>query len=402
VKPGAARPRAPLDGVRVVSFATFIAGALCPMLLADLGADVIKVEPPGGDPFRAGTSFGFLGWNRGTRSLAVDLQQDEGRELVLRLVDRADLVVDNFRAGVLARLGFDFASLERRNPRVVQVSITGYGPDGPYAELPCFDPIMQARSGLARAQSGFDPTMYTVAYTDYATATMAALAAVAALHARDRAPDAERHGQAAWTSLLANACAMQAGFLIEYAGRPPDPPGAPDLRGTSAWRRAYAAADGWLFVAAQDEVQRRALASALGVAASTDGEDAPVAGALAQRIAGALGALPLERALATLRAAGVPAVACPTFPEIVGDEQTSANGLWWRATHPELGEVVQTGAVLGFSRTPMRLGPVAPLLGEHSLAILREAGVDEATIERLVATGVVRQAAVATATAQPR
>jgi crotonobetainyl-CoA:carnitine CoA-transferase CaiB-like acyl-CoA transferase len=390
----AALPPAPLDGVRVLSFATFIAGALCPMLLADLGAEVIKLEPLGGDPFRPGTVFGFLGWNRGTRSLAVDAQREEGRDLVLRLVERADLVVDNFRCGVLERLGLDFPALERVNPRVVQLSISGYGPDGPLAHLPCFDPIMQGRSGLARAQSGFDPTMYTVAYTDYATATMAALAAVAGLLARDTPGASDGRGQAAWTSLLNNACVMQAGFLIEYPGKPADAPGAIDLRGASAWRRAYACADGWLFVAATSDGERRALLRRLGVDERhlEQGDGERVEGATAGAIAAVLATHEVTPALARLRDARVPAVACPTFPGIVADEHLRANELWWSSSHPELGEVVQTGEVIKLSRTRMRLGPTAPRLGEHSCEVLREAGIDEATIERLLAAGVVRQA----------
>ncbi|MEW6268098.1 MAG: CoA transferase, partial [Thermodesulfobacteriota bacterium] len=331
-----------------------------------------------------------LGWNRGTRSLAVDVQREEGRALVLRLVERADLVVDNFRCGVHERLGLGFAALERVNPSVVQLSISGYGPDGPLAHLPCFDPIMQGRSGLARAQSGFDPTMYTVAYTDYATATMAALACVAALVGRDSTAGDGR-GQAAWTSLLANACVMQAGFLIEYAGRPADPPGGVDLRGASAWKRAHACADGWLFVAAANAAERDALLRCLGVTQERCDDDA-VDGTVARAIAAALAPRPVADALERLRAAGVPAVGCPTFPGIVADDHLRANGLWWSSTHPELGDVVQTGEVIELSRTPMRLGPTAPRLGEHSVEVLREAGIDEAAIERALAAGVVRQA----------
>jgi crotonobetainyl-CoA:carnitine CoA-transferase CaiB-like acyl-CoA transferase len=383
-------PPAPLDGIRVVNLATFIAGALCPMLLADFGAEVIKVEPLDGDPFRAGTSFGFLGWNRGMRSLALDLRRPEGREILLAMAERADLVIDNYRPGVLSRLSLDGATLRARNPRVIQLSITGYGPDGPLADRPCFDPIMQGRSGLVRAQGGFDPTMYTVAYTDYATATMAALAAVAALVARDAGRSGHAEGQSVWTSLLNNAFAMQAGFFIDYPGRPADPPGGRDLRGTNAFRRAYQTSDGWIFVAAQPAA-REALLAALGMSADVGPDDA-VEGPTAERIAAALRELPFSEALERLRRANVPAVPCPIFPDITSDPHMRANGYWWSSSHPDLGDIVQTGESVKLSRTPMRLGPVAPRLGEHTVEVLRELGLDEPTIAQHLANGIVRQA----------
>ncbi|HYC21982.1 MAG TPA: CoA transferase [Candidatus Bathyarchaeia archaeon] len=381
---------AALDGVRVVNLATFIAGALCPMLLADLGAEVIKVEPLEGDPFRVGTTYGFLGWNRGMRSLAVDLRREEGQQIFRELVRRADVVVDNYRAGVLERLGIDYPKLRALNPGVIHTSITGYGPSGPLAQHPCFDPIMQGRSGLVRAQGGFDPNMYQVAYTDYATATMAAFGTVAALLARDRDPDGR--GQRVETSLLNNALAMQAGFFIDYPERPPDPPGAPDMRGTSAFRRAYECRGGWLFVCAADEAERRSLLQALDL---TVGEplpaEAPRDGALAERISTALRARELEAGIAKLRAAGVPAVPCTTFPAILEHPHLVANGCWWTGPHSELGEIVQTGEVIKLSATPMRLGPTAPALGEHSVEVLREVGFDDRTVAGWVAAGVVRQ-----------
>ena len=384
------RAPAPLDGIRVVSFATYIAGALCPMLLADLGADVVKVEPLEGDPFRAGTTFGFLGWNRGTRSLSLDLQREEARDALFRLVERADLVVDNYRPGVLARLGLEYPALRVRNPRVIQVSLTGYGPTGPLAERPGFDPVMQARSGLVRAQGGDEPVFYAVPYTDYATATLGAFAAVCALLERDGHGSAERgtsEGQAVWTSLLNAACVMQAGFLVDAPGRREDVPSGRDLRGSGPYRRAYACRDGWIFVSADAPVERARLCESFGTAQGDAREDDDRA---AEKIAAATAGLTTDEALARLRDASVAAVACPRFPALVDDPQLRANELWWSSHHSELGDVVQTGAVIDFERTPMRLGPTAPRLGEHTRAILGELGITAAKIDDWIEQRIVR------------
>jgi crotonobetainyl-CoA:carnitine CoA-transferase CaiB-like acyl-CoA transferase len=384
------RAPAPLDGIRVVSFATYIAGALCPMLLADLGADVVKVEPLTGDPFRAGTTFGFLGWNRGKRSLALDLQREEARDALFRLVERADLVIDNYRPGVLARLGLEYPALRARNPRVIQLSLTGYGPFGPLADRPGFDPVMQARSGLGRAQGGDEPVFYAVPYTDYATATLGAFAAVCALLERDGRSAAEAgasEGQAVWTSLLNSACVMQAGFLIDAPGRPAGPVGGRDLRGSGPYRRAYACRDGWIFVSADAPEERDRLRAAFGLPRD---EGASGVGGAAERIAAATAQHATDDVLARLRAAGVAAVACPRFPTLVDDPQIRANELWWWSHHAELGDVVQTGALIELSRTPMRLGPVAPRLGEHTREILAELGIDDAIVDEWIAKRIAR------------
>jgi crotonobetainyl-CoA:carnitine CoA-transferase CaiB-like acyl-CoA transferase len=293
---------------------------------------------------------------------------------------------------VLERLGLSDAVLRARNPRLIHVAITGYGQSGPLADRPCFDPIMQGRSGLSRAQGGDEPVMFGVAYTDYATATLSAVAALAALFARDRDAGSSG-GQSVWTSLLGSAFAMQAGFFIDYSGKPPGMRGGACVRGTSALHRAYAARDGWLFVAAPKDDGARPLLEALGVAASADElRDVGVDGALAARFGTALAALDLASALERLGHAGIPAVPCDIFPGIVDAQHLRANDLWWRATHPDLGEIVQPGAAFELTRTPMRLGPVAPRLGEHSTEVLLECGLTPTEIDHLQANGVVRQA----------
>ncbi|MGH2625965.1 MAG: CoA transferase, partial [Anaerolineales bacterium] len=153
LRPGAPSPvpnHGPLAGVRVLDLGAFIAGTFAPAVLSQWGADVIKVEPPEGDAFRT-YGLGFVGYNRGKRSLSLDLKRPEGRALFLDLVRKSDVVLDNYRVGVRERLGIDYASLAAVNPRIISVSVTGYGPKGPLAVDPGFDPLIQARSGMMQA-----------------------------------------------------------------------------------------------------------------------------------------------------------------------------------------------------------------------------------------------------------
>ncbi|HUS82858.1 MAG TPA: CoA transferase, partial [Dehalococcoidia bacterium] len=239
--------RAPLEGITVLDLGTIYAGPYMGMLLSDLGANVIKVEPLDGDPWRA-FAFGFLGANRGKRGLAVNLKEQEGLEVFHDLVRKVDVVCDNFRSGVLGRLKIDHATLSRINPLVISCSITPFGASGPMAGLPGFDPVLQARSGLMRAQGGDgeEPVYYQIAVCDFVAALLGVFGVMGALNAREKTG----RGQLVETSLAAAAMASQAAEFVRYAGRPPDPKGAPNLIGVSALRRSYECVDGWVFLAA--------------------------------------------------------------------------------------------------------------------------------------------------------
>src|SRR5439155_8468610 len=198
------------------------------------------------------TAFGFVGWNRGKRSLVLDLKRPEGRDVFLDLARGADAVIDNFRAGVMERLGIGWDRLQAANPRLVHTSITGFGSSGPLAALPGFDPVFQARSGLVAAQGGADePVLHVIAYNDYCAGALGALATVAALLARERTG----RGQRVDVSLFRTAFVAQAAEMIDYRGRPAFPAGGRDYLGPAAARRLYACRDGWLCVAAQDAAQ---------------------------------------------------------------------------------------------------------------------------------------------------
>ena len=395
VSTSATRARAPLAGIVVLDLATFIAGAYAPMVLADLGADVIKLEPHTGDPFRQ-FGYGFQGWNRGKRSLSLDLKSDVGRETFYRLVQRADVVVDNFRVGVLERLGLSYEALHAINPRIVMVSVTANGRSGPLAPLPGYDPILQARSGAMRAQGGDgqEPVYYQVAISDYAAAAMAAFGAMSALYVRAQTGE----GQYVNTSLLQNTMTVQAGQFIDAARQPSHPPGGPDLLGWQALNRSYrCAGDGWIYLVVRNDQEWTELARVLGRQDWLDRWDGPAARAqavesgLSDEIAAAVRGIDRDTLVARLVRGRVPAAPCLVASEALDHPQAVANGLDWRTQHPVWGRVHQTGAFARFEATPAHLQRPSPENGQHSREVLDQLGFDGPTIAGLIDDGVVVQ-----------
>ena len=382
----------PLDGTTVLDLGTIYAGPFAAMLLSDLGANVIKVEPLDGDPWRA-FAIGFLGVNRGKRGLALDLKRREGRELFYGLVRKTDVVVDNFRAGVLQRLKMDYEALSAMNPRVICASVTPFGASGPMAGLPGFDPILQARSGLMRAQGGDgeEPVYHQIAVCDFITGLMTAYGVAAALYVRERSG----RGQQVETSLANNAMAAQAGEFIRYEGRPPDPPGGRDVDGVSALYRVYRCSDGWLFLAIRTPGQAGALLQATaGALTSSDQRDAeslleaPLRGDVASALESFFAARTRGEAIQALTERGIPCAPCLTAKDLFEDEHLKANDLWWEMEHPVYGPMRQTGRIVKWGRRSMRLEKPAPLLAQHSREVLLEFGVEPARVEELIEKGV--------------
>ncbi|HLK87274.1 MAG TPA: CoA transferase [Candidatus Binataceae bacterium] len=363
--------RGPLDGVLVLDFCSYIAGSYGPMILGQMGADVIKVESPEGDAFRH-FGFGFLGWNQGKRALSLDLGAPEGREIINALARRADIVVENLRPGRMRRFGLDYASLAALNPRLIYMSVNGFGNRGPEHNQPGFDPLLQARSGLMAAEGGRrDPPLYlTCAICDYGAAMLSALGCVLALRARERIG----RGQFCETSLVQSAIAFQAGEFIFYDGRPDLDNGRPESRGRSAFCRAYQCRDGrWLFVHVAEPGDWDALRRVCGLASNASWDAAaraPEDGPLARTIEAALAARDSDDALAALSAARVPALPAHRTSDLFSDTQVAANELLAELHHSQWGGVVQTGVLAKFSAMPGRVERAAPLLGEHSDEIL--------------------------------
>lgn len=381
----------PLEGVLVLDFSSYIAGSFCGMLLAQLGAEVVKIESLQGDSFRS-MEFAFMGWNQGKRSLALDLNQAQGRELAKQLAERGDIVLENMRPGRMHRFGLDYESLAEKNRRLIYMTITGYGSRGPEYNQPGFDPLLQARSGMMAAQGGPHgaPVYLTCSPCDYGAAMLATLGCVLALHARRR----NGRGQFCETSLLQAAVAFQAGELIFYDDRPDLENGSPEYRGAAALCRTYQCADGrWLFVTIKGDSDWSRLRGLLGIDPSIDyaaARPVPAEGPFASRLAERFAAHDREPLLAKLREAGIAAFAVNRVNDLFSDSQIAANDLFAELDHPGRGLVTQAGVLIKFAATPGVLRRPAPALGQHSETILRELlGMDSERVRKLRERGVI-------------
>ncbi len=394
-QPPTPNPQPPLSGVLVLDFASYIAGTLGPMVLAQLGANVIKVETFQGDAFRS-FGFGFLGWNQGKRALSVNFNSPEGREVVYDLVRKADVVVENLRPGATKRYGIDYDTLAKINPRLVYATVTAFGSSGPDHDQPGFDPLLQSRSGLMRAQGGHGhpPFYLTCGVCDYAAALLTAYGVTAALYARQRTGK----GQHVETALLNASMAVQSGSFIFYDGRPDLENGAPDLWGSSAIYRIYPTKDNSLFLAILEPVHWQAFAEIAGSTTAlrgysfADAQRESVEGSLAQALTTVFATRTTEEWLLLLDRAAVPCAPILPLPPLFSDEHVAANDLIATHTHPQWGEVRQTGILPKFSRTPAILQCVAPMLGQHTSEVLQEVtGYSQERIAQLLSSRAILQ-----------
>ena len=387
--PGARRP---LEGVRVLDMGSVIAGALAGAVLANLGAEVIKIESPDGDPFRS-DGGPFLTCNRGKRGLGVDLKQPGAKEMFLDLVRQSDVVLDNYRFGVRKRLGVDYEALRQVNPRIISCSVNAYGDAGPRAPLPGFDPLLQAEGGMMAAQGGdAEPILHTIAVNDVATAGIVAFGIISALNARRRTGE----GQEVITSLLAQSLTFQLGEVVTWEGRPPAPKGGVDCLGLSPVHRYYECQDGWLAVAAESLAEAEALLTVLGTQADpADALSAPPEGPLAGRLADILAGRTRDRVLDALEAAGVPCIPCVRGYEAYEDSWLAENGVFVAWQHPRLGEAVGVRSYADFDRTPGGFRHPVPDAGEHTREVLADFGLTPERIEALLGSGAVFEAAAA-------
>ncbi|AWM77539.1 CoA transferase [Phenylobacterium parvum] len=384
--------RRPLEGVKVLDMGSVIAGALAGAVLANLGAEVIKIESPEGDPFRS-DGGPFLACNRGKRGLGLDLKQPGAKDMFLDLVRQSDVVLDNYRFGVRKRLGVDYEALRQVNPRIISCSVNAYGDAGPRAPLPGFDPLLQAEGGMMAAQGGAaEPVLHTIAVNDVATAGVVAFGIISALNARRRTGE----GQEVITSLLAQSLTFQLGEVVDYPGRPAAPSGGVDCLGLSAAQRYYECRDGWIALAAETVEEAGALLGALGLDA--DPREALCAepeGFLARRLAETLAQLSRDDALARLGQAGVPCAPCVRGYEAYEDGWLAENRVFEAWRHGRLGEAVGVRSYADFSRTPGGFRFPVPDAGEHTRQVLAEFGLDANRIEALLAAGAVFEPAAA-------
>ena len=405
----------PLAGLTVVDCSTVLAGPYCTMLLGDLGADVVKVEPPEGDGTRAWgppwvgsyadgtrTAAYYLAVNRNKRSIRLDLKTADGSAILRRLLGGADVLVENFRTGGFARLGFDDAELERLNPALVHLAISGFGPDGPAADRPGYDFVIQASSGLmsitgAADADGGSPTKVGVAISDVMTGMLGAVSVLASLVARERAAGPRPGlGQRVDVSLLGATLSA----LVNQAQNAFVSGTAPIRRGNAHPNivpyETFETADGEIAVAVGSERQWPRLCVALGLPAladdprfATNGErverHAELRPTLAERFA--------ERSsadwLALLEAAEIPAGPINDVLAAFASPEAIARGMTVEMEHPAWGLVRQVGIPFELSATPASIRVPPPLLGQDSDAILLELGYDPASIAAFRAAGVI-------------
>jgi crotonobetainyl-CoA:carnitine CoA-transferase CaiB-like acyl-CoA transferase len=382
--------RPPLAGVRVLDLGTVIAGAYASCILANFGADVVKIESADGDPFRP-FGPGFTNHNRGKRGLGLDLKAPEGRAAFLDMAKGADVVIDNYRLGVRARLGIDYAALREVNPRIISCSINAYGSTGAEAHLPGFDPLLQARSGMMAAQGGpgDEPVFHSVAINDVATAAMTSFGVIAALNARE----VTGLGQAVETCLAAQSAFLQGAALTTWPGAPAPPVGERDCIGLTALDRYYLCADGWITLAVTREDQAAAFARAFGAGdwAARFGDllAQPRRGALAEEIAARLVAMPRDQALDLLSTAGVPAAPVFDADECRGEEWLWESGFFELRRHAMWGDMIASRAFADFSRGAAGFTRLDPDLGEHSVEVLRDYSFDTDRIRGLAEARVI-------------
>ena len=391
-----------LDGIRVLDHTQVMAGPFCAMLLADMGADVIKIEPPGGESTRGGelelapgVSASFLAVNRNKRGLVLDLKRREGVGILKRLAGTADVLVENYRPGVAARLGVDYATLATINPRLVYCSISGFGQSGPYAHLGGFDLIAQGMSGIMSATGGEDgpPVKVGVPIADLGAGLFGLMGILAALRARR----VTGRGQLVDTSLFEAGLALSAWEATEYwyTGATPRPLGT--AHRLSAPYQAFRASDGHFTVGAANERLWPRFAALLGLEPLTsDPRFATAAARLRNRAA--LQALveavtvgrPRHHWLALCEEAGIPAGPIYSVPEALADPHALARGMVQELEHPRAGRVKALGNPVKLSKSPATMRKSAPELGEDTDAILREAGYAPGEIAAFRAAGAIR------------
>lgn len=390
-------PALPLAGLRVVDLTTNMSGPLATMVLADQGADVVKIEPLGGDIIRgvgtgrAGMSAYFANVNRAKRSVAVDLRNPEGRALVERLASTADVFVQNFRHGVVERLGLGPDAVMAANPRLIYASISGFGTEGPLADAPAYDHVVQALSGFAALQSeGGEPGMVRQGAIDKATAYSAAQAITAALFART----STGRGTRVDVSMLDVAVAfLWPDGMMNHTVVDPEavlPPVSRSFRLTPT-------ADGLVSLVTLTAAQWSQLTDALtdeGDEAAPDLSDtgARMAGgaAIMRQVRAKIAQLPTAEVVARLRKADVPCAAVVALEDVWAEPQVAASGAVAAFDHDVLGPVHQARPAPRFDGQPSPLQPRAPRLGEHTDAVLAEAGLSPDEIASLRASGVVR------------
>ncbi|NML43379.1 CoA transferase [Ramlibacter sp. G-1-2-2] len=392
----------PLRGHRVVELCSTIAGPVCARLLADFGAEVIKIESREGDPGRnfgaqvEGVSLYGSSMYRNKRAIVLDLKTPEGRDIALKLLDKADVLVENFRPGVLDRLGLGEAVLRERNPGLVTVRISGYGQTGPYRDLPGYGAICEAVAGVRHMTGDPDrpPARCALPTTDYLTAVYAAFGTMMALYERTRSGK----GQMIDVALYESAFSQMEEVVTAY-----EPTGSVPMRQgprlmNTAPNSLYPTSDEhWVLIAANNDAIFRRLAAIMGHREwATDPRYATqrARGERVQEVDDLVSAWTRERSAAEVRRlldeAEVPVAPVYTIADIFEDQHYRAREMLMRIPHPKLGEVTMAGVVPKLSRTPGQVVKAGPGVGEDTREVLvQDLGLSAAEVDRLERAGAV-------------
>ncbi len=390
----------PLVGVKVLELAQIMAGPTCGLMLADLGADVIKVERvPGGDDTRlmnrpsvAGESAAFMAMNRNKRGMALNLKLPAAQDALKRMARRVDVLTENYRKGALDKLGLGYEALKALNPSLIYCSISGYGRSGPYADQGGFDLIAQGMSGLmaVTGEPGGAPVKVGSPVCDINAGLLGALGVVAAYVHRLKTGE----GQLVDTSLF--EAGVQQTFwqsAIYFAtGVPPGPSGSAHI--LSAPYQAFRAADGWLTIGGANQANWERLARVLGAPHwiddtrfRTNAERMKNLEALVALMSERLKTRRAREWIAALEAEGVPCGPINSIAEMAADAQTVAREMVIELEHPRAGRTRALGLPIKLSATPGKVSRPAPLLGQHTREVLEEFGFSRAEVEALIAEG---------------
>jgi crotonobetainyl-CoA:carnitine CoA-transferase CaiB-like acyl-CoA transferase len=375
-----------LDGVRVLELARFQAGPRGGMILSDLGAEVIKIEALGGEetrrhpPMVRGQSVYFSVYNRGKKSVCIDMRSPEGKEVFGALVKKSDVVLENFRPGVMKAMGFDYDGLRGLNPSIILVSVSGFGQYGPYRDRPAFDSLGQAMGGLMAltGQQEGHPIGTATSLVDRYTSLHATIGTLAALRHRERTGE----GQLVDVCLLDSALTMVEIPTSYYL--------ATGAEGGEGGRPPYRAKDGWVVIAAAGRDMAATLMKMVGGPA----DDTPLAGSAPDadrraKIDAWCAQRTMDEICAALHEAGIPSAPVRTIPEVAKDPHLWEREMLVRMKDPVAGEMYVPGATIKLSRTPARVGMV-PTPGQHTDEVLREVlGYDAAKLSALRATNAI-------------
>jgi crotonobetainyl-CoA:carnitine CoA-transferase CaiB-like acyl-CoA transferase len=386
----------PLTGVRVLDLGRHLAGPTCAMLLGDLGADVIKIEKPGvgedgrvaGPPFFDGISAFFLSANRNKRSLTLDIKRPEGQELFRRLADTADVVIENFRPGVMDALKIGYARVSASNPRIIYCSISGFGADGPFADRPGLDQIIQGVSGLMSVTGfeGGEPVRVGIPIADLLTGLYGAYGVLAALQARERTGC----GQMVNTSLLEAMVGTMGFQAVRYLNGGGAPPPAGNHHPINAPYGVFRAKDGYLTLGATGEKRWTQFCQLLGKEEWLDDPRFSTNGAryenrlvLAELINEKLQERTIDEWEEFFNKEGIPAGPVYAMDGAMDHPQVRHREMVVERPHPILGTVNLLGLPVKFSQTPGDVHRIPPGLGEHTDEILREVGLNDAKLADL-------------------